>query len=81
MKRAQLLILRIGETYWKTVGEFTSGTEDCVFSSGTRGHKMAIIVDGRYKHLVLNTMATNNQMAVVRIEAIPSTILLQMKRK
>lgn len=35
---------------------------------------MTIIVDGRYKHLVLGARAINERMAVIRMDAAPSTV-------
>ena len=75
MRRIGLLILGISETHWNTNGEFTLGEGNFVFLSGKGDHTgVAIIIDGRYKHLVLGARALNDRMAVVRIDAAPSTI-------
>ncbi len=72
MKRHGLAILGLSETHYDTIGEFTSSEGNFVFSSGKGGHTgVAVIVDGRYKNLVIGARAINDRLAVVRMDVTP----------
>ena len=62
MKRVGLLILGIGKIHWNAVGKFISGEGNFIVSYGKGGHRgVEIIVDGRYKHLVLSVRVEGHQ--------------------
>ena len=69
MKRHELMLLGLSETQWDTIGEFSSSKGNLVFSSGKGGHTgVAVIVNRRYKNLVIGARAIHDRVTVVRME-------------